>query len=152
MATPWTAALHRRIVTAVKEARRRRGLSAHELSDKTRALGFPVSRSQIANYESGRRRSLDVAELLVLACALDVPALSLLFPDDPDKMVEFVPGKTMTTSGAVAEFTGDPNSHGPHVRIRSMIEELESLITTASSGRGRLSAHTSKLGGFDAEE
>ena len=68
-------------------------MSAQELADETERLGYPVSRSQIANYESGRKQGLDVAEFLILAAALDIPPALLLFPTFPDDTVEVLPGQ-----------------------------------------------------------
>lgn len=41
-----------------------------------------VTRATIANWESGRKEGVDIQELAALAKALDVPALSLLYPLD----------------------------------------------------------------------
>jgi hypothetical protein len=82
-------------------------MSAHELADATARLGYPITRSQIANYESGRKQGLDVAELLVIAAALDVAPLELLFPGEADHPVERLPGQTVATSHAASWFTGN---------------------------------------------
>ena len=78
-ADEWTEGLHQRIAEAIKDARQGR-LTGQQLADDTEQLGYPITRSQIANYESGRKQSLDVAELLLLAAALGVPPVALLFP------------------------------------------------------------------------
>lgn len=62
---------------ALKAARVKKGLSARELSEAT---GGVVSRATIANWESGRKEGIDVTELVAVAKALGVPALSLLYP------------------------------------------------------------------------
>ena len=67
--------LHARIAQAIRTARQGR-LSAQQLADETERLGYGISRSQIANYESGRKKSLDVADLFVIAAALGVPPAS----------------------------------------------------------------------------
>ncbi len=72
--------MHRRIAGAIKDARDTKNMSAQQLADETKRLGYPISRSQIANYESGRKQSLDVAELLVIAAALDTAPVCLVFP------------------------------------------------------------------------
>jgi hypothetical protein len=63
--------------------------------------------AQIANLESGRKRGLDVAELLVLAAALDVPPVTLLFPGLPDADTEKLPGQTVSAVAAMLWFTGE---------------------------------------------
>jgi hypothetical protein len=82
-------------------------MSARELADATAALGYPITRSQIANYESERKQGLDVAELLVIAAALDVAPLRLLFPDKPNRPVEELPNQPVPTSDAISRFTGN---------------------------------------------
>lgn len=72
---------------ALKAARDKRGMSARELSEAT---GGVVTRATIANWESGRKEGIDVSELLAVAKALDVPALSLLYPrTEVDDIVAF---------------------------------------------------------------
>jgi transcriptional regulator with XRE-family HTH domain len=61
------------MAAAIKSARASR--SAQWLADETERLGYPISRAAIANYESGRKKGLDVAELLVLAAALNCPTV-----------------------------------------------------------------------------
>jgi transcriptional regulator with XRE-family HTH domain len=104
----WDGVLHRRIAGAIKQRRRGR-MTAQELADATARLGHPITRSQIANYESGRKQSLDVAELLIIAAALDIAPLELLFPGEPDQVVEELPGKTATTLAAANRFVGNPS-------------------------------------------
>jgi transcriptional regulator with XRE-family HTH domain len=82
-------------------------MSAQDLADETERLGYPVSRSQIANYESGRKQGLDVAELLILAAALQIPPALLLFPAFPDGKVELIPGRMVDTGRAVRWLSGN---------------------------------------------
>lgn len=103
----WAKDLHNRVGASIRQARAGRGMSAQQVADKTASLGYPVSRSQIANYESGRKQSLDIAELLVIAATLEVPPISLLFGGHPDRDVEVLPGQTMQTTAALARFSGD---------------------------------------------
>ncbi|MCV6963947.1 helix-turn-helix domain-containing protein [Mycobacterium intermedium] len=100
----WVEDLHERVAAAVRDARR--GHSAQWLADETARLGYPISRSAIANYENGRKKTLDIAELLVLAAALDVPPVMLLFPEQPDGVVEVLPGESVTSIVAAEWFSG----------------------------------------------
>ncbi len=104
----WVDDLHRRIAAAIKHARGAR--SAQWLADETERLGFPISRAAIANYESGRKKGLDVAELLTLAAAMQIPPLALIFPDLPDGPVELLPNVTTTSWDAAAWFSGEAPS------------------------------------------
>jgi len=122
----WGGALHARIARAIRTARQGR-LSAQQLADETERLGYGISRSQIANYESGRKKSLDVAELLVIAAALGVRPLRLLFPDEPDDDVEMLPGQRTSTFHATARFTGGPGHMWPGREVAELTEKLSRM-------------------------
>lgn len=87
--TLWSDGVHGRIAAAIKEARGRR--SAQWLADRTAELGHPMTRAQIANYESGRKKTLDIADLIVLAAALNTSPVNLVFPGPYDEGVELFP-------------------------------------------------------------
>lgn len=82
-------------------------MTAQQLADETERLGYPISRAQIANYESGRKQGLDVVELLILAAALRVPPVALLFGALPDGDAEALPGWHATAAEAMFWFTGE---------------------------------------------
>lgn len=70
---------------ALSQRRRALGITASELSRRTREIGYPISRGAIAKMESNSRAGkIDVMEWLVLAAALDIPPVLLLFPEYPD--------------------------------------------------------------------
>lgn len=101
----WATDLVKRVGKAVKSARR--GRSAVWLSERTAELGYKVSSTVIAKLDSGHRGSvLSVAELLILAAALDVPPILLLYPGLPDEAVEVIPGETVTSWDAHKWATG----------------------------------------------
>jgi transcriptional regulator with XRE-family HTH domain len=108
--TPWTDRTTARIGSAVAEQRRRQRMSAHQLSERTRELGLHVHRVAIAKIESGHRKGLDINELIVLAEALDVSPLSLLYPHLLDVPVEYLPGQDMSNADAILRFSGHPSS------------------------------------------
>lgn len=81
--------------------------SAQWLSDRTAELGHRVGRSRISDLETGRRKRMDITELIVLAEALEVPAVQLLFPGLPDGESEYLPGRTDTAWKALCHFTGE---------------------------------------------
>lgn len=86
--------------------------SAQWLSDRTDELGHRVSRSTISDLETGRRARLEVAELLVLAAALDVPPLLLLYPEVPDGEVEVLPGMFVSSEEAIQWACGEEQHLG----------------------------------------
>ncbi|WP_155291712.1 helix-turn-helix domain-containing protein [Rhodococcoides fascians] len=91
-AREWAAEAANRMGQAVAKVRKKRGLSALQLSTLTEDLGYPVTRGSIAKIEGGHRGGkFDVAEILVLAAALQVPPVLLLFPDFPDGQVRVLP-------------------------------------------------------------
>lgn len=101
----WAPDLVRRVGIAIKKARGTR--SANWLSDRTAALGYRISPSVIAKLDSGHRGSvLSVAELFVLAAALEVPPALLLFPSYPDGAVKLLPELEVWAWGAVDWLSG----------------------------------------------
>ncbi|BCJ70706.1 hypothetical protein CS0771_02500 [Catellatospora sp. IY07-71] len=87
----WSARVTRTVASQIKHWRERRGLSAKQLSDRTGDLGFRVPRTVIANLETGRRDAVGVAEVLILAAALDVPPTMLLTAVGREEAVEILP-------------------------------------------------------------
>ena len=81
-------------------------MSAQQLADRTRELGLHVIRSVIANLENGRRDNISVAELVILARALDVPPVLLLYPVGCEDTVEVSPGEQLPPWDALQWFTG----------------------------------------------
>lgn len=104
----WTESLHERIAQNIKDARNTAGMSAQDVADRTQKLGYGVSRDKIANYESGRKQGLDLSEFLVIAAALRVPPVTLIFSGPPDEPVQVLPGHYATTVTGLAWLCGDP--------------------------------------------
>ncbi|MFF9324007.1 hypothetical protein ACF1AY_04740 [Streptomyces sp. NPDC014776] len=67
---------------------------------------MPIKRSVLANLESGRRTTVSVSEVLVLAAALEIPPVLLLFPVGYSETHEALPGKSMQPMDAVDWFGG----------------------------------------------
>jgi hypothetical protein len=68
-------------------------MSTQKVADRCAELGFPgLTRSVITSIEMGTRESISVPEWLVLAQALEVPALLLLFPLGRVDEMEVLPG------------------------------------------------------------
>ena len=90
--TQWQTKLSENFGNALQKHRTEQGLSAAKLSELTKQAGFQVTRSTIAKMESNSRGGkLDIAELLILSAALDVPPGLLLFPGYPSRTVEITP-------------------------------------------------------------
>ena len=101
----WVTETHARIASAIKRLRDEAGMSAQQLADRTAKLGYAISRSQIANYESARKKNLDITELVVLAAALNTSPVSLIYPGPYRRSVSVLPGKVVTEFEAVQWFS-----------------------------------------------
>ncbi|MBE1551501.1 transcriptional regulator with XRE-family HTH domain [Mycobacterium sp. OAS707] len=137
---------------AVGWRRKALGLTAAELSRKTAELGFPVTRGTIAKIESNLRSGkIDVAEVLVLAAALDVPPVLLLFPQVASdggssvlpnvfttdaESVRWVSGETSTPrvyDMAAGRLDGEPSPPNDGVELIASIAFLHQALDTRSS-------------------
>ncbi|OMC02101.1 helix-turn-helix domain-containing protein [Mycolicibacterium fortuitum] len=106
-ARAWELAMTQRIGEAVTARRKALGLTAQKLEELTRNLGYPITRVAVSKIENNTRSAkFDVAELLILAAALDIPPMLLLFPDFPDGTVEVVPGVQRTSQSAADWLSG----------------------------------------------
>lgn len=107
----WAADLVKRVGAEAKRLRGRK--SAQWLSDETEALGYRISPQVIARLDSNRRAGhLEVAELVILAKALGVAPVQLLYPDLPFGLVDAIPGRAMYSITAISRFIGD-DWYGP---------------------------------------
>lgn len=95
MDQPWAAQEAAAIGRRVAQRRKALRISAQRLADRCAELGMPdITRAVIAKLEFGRRQSVSTAELAVLAAALGIPPIVLLFPVGAAASVEYLPGKT----------------------------------------------------------
>jgi transcriptional regulator with XRE-family HTH domain len=81
-------------------------MSMQQLADRTDELGMPIPQSVLANLESGRRETVSVAEVLILAAALNVAPVDLICPVGFDKAIELPAGHGMDPLIARRWFTG----------------------------------------------
>ena len=89
----WELDLAGRIGHAVTRRRKQLLLTAVGLSERTEKLGYPITRVTISKIENNARAGkVDVAELLVLAAALEIPPVLLIFPGFPDAREQVLPG------------------------------------------------------------
>lgn len=107
-AQSWEDALSERIGKAVQRRRKALGLTALALSERTKGLDYPIHRVPITKIENNKRAGkFDVAELLVLAVALEIPPALLLFPGFPDGEVEAAPDRPASVKTAREWLCGD---------------------------------------------
>lgn len=86
-------------------------MSAAALSVACHQLGHDVPRALITNLETGRKTTIPVHELVVIAQALGAPPLDLLCPAGNDP-VAYLPGTELPGDAARIEFVGQ---RAPHV-------------------------------------
>jgi transcriptional regulator with XRE-family HTH domain len=122
----WSESLCRRIGEAIKAARGGQ-ISAQQLAERTTALGFPVSRSRIANLENARKQTPNLAELIVLSEALGITPLKLLFPGAPDELVDVLPGQPVTTLDARARFVGNTDEL---MTLRDQVRKIQRAMAS----------------------
>ena len=89
MSESWPDEITARIARAIKDLRGDR--SGQWLSDRTERLGHRVSRSTISEIETGRRKSITIADLIILARALDTVPLALIYPGPYDEKISVLP-------------------------------------------------------------
>src|SRR5271168_3724930 len=108
VAKKWQKELAARTGNAVRERRKVLNLTAAGLAKRTAELGYPVSRVAIGKMENGHREGkFDLAELVVLAAALGIPPVMLIYPDLPHGQVEVLPEIDCDAADAVGWFCGD---------------------------------------------
>lgn len=93
----------------LRSFRKKRDLTAAQLAEQCTKLGLPLSRSKIANMENGRARQegVSIAEVMVLAAALEVPPVLLILPIGTDRQVELLPKLGTDPWTAYQCFVGD---------------------------------------------
>ncbi|MGF0308905.1 helix-turn-helix domain-containing protein [Rhodococcus sp. IEGM1428] len=109
MTQSWAEQLVARVAGEVRRLRGKdhSAMSAAKLADRTEEIGYGISRSVVADLETGRKKSIDVPELLVLAAALGVSPAQLVFPDLPRGKVEVLPGLDQESHDALRWFSGE---------------------------------------------
>lgn len=104
----WTGRLAASVGERVKHYRTTREprMSAQQLADATEKLGHTLTRATIAGMESGKRGTVTVADILVLAAVLDVAPVLLVFPVGTTRPVELAPDTYMDPLDAADWWSG----------------------------------------------
>ncbi|MET0520830.1 MAG: helix-turn-helix transcriptional regulator [Jiangellaceae bacterium] len=110
------------LAAQVRTYRKRRNLTLNQLAELCEKLGAPqLNFSALANIERGataeskrRPREVNVDELMVLARALQVPPVLLLFGVGLTPEVEVTPGLTLDTWEATKWWNGEAYLSGDH--------------------------------------
>lgn len=112
----WAASWSHRVGRAIAHHRKAAGLTAQQLSERCAELGYPISRSAIAGMESARKDAIIVAEVQVIARAIGVTPLRLLFPLGREQTTEALPGADLPTWLEIRWWQGE---HGQPYRLPS---------------------------------
>lgn len=111
MSDSWPDEVTTRIASEIKRLRVEvLDVSGQWLSDRTHELGHRVSRSTISEIESGRRKSITIADLVILAAALDTVPIALIYPGPYSQDVRALPKLQVPQIWAVRWFSGDLKS------------------------------------------
>lgn len=154
----WPERYTKTVAAEVRRYREQRGLSAQQFADACTAVGVPMKRSVIANFENGRRASVGVDELLAFARVLDIPPIYLMVPVGRVEWVEMQPGMesdpyrvAMWISGEVP-FSDDADASWPPPlpKFRRIMRELK-VLRDAIEGIERAEQRYAEIG-MTAEE
>jgi len=125
--TPWTSGLMQSIAAAIRHHRMRQEITVQALADKCASFGLPISRTTLTKLEHGRREGISVPELLVIAAALEVAPLELVFPSSTQQLSEMLPGQIVLPEHAARWFAGAVS--GPMLgQIQAQAERLLLLV------------------------
>lgn len=130
----WPTRVSRTIAGEVRRHRIGQGMSAQQLADACEKLGAPVPRTVISNLENGRRGSVTVADVMVLAAALGVPPAALVFPVGYVDEVEHLPGQAAPPLVAADWWHGEPAPASSPLALLRRHRELEARIRSLYRG------------------
>ena len=102
----WGQEISAQVGLQVRKYRSELDLSAQNLANRTAQLGYEVKRSVIAEMENGKRNTVSVADVFVLARALAVPPIALLLPIETAETVALLPNKRTDAWTAFDWITG----------------------------------------------
>lgn len=83
------------------------GITAQALAERCQGLGLQIDRTVIAKLEKGTRQTITIGEVIVLARALGVPPVALMFELGVEEQTEIIPDLRADTWDAVKWFTGE---------------------------------------------
>lgn len=128
--------LSKQIGIAVKAACDAKGISAVELSDRCAEMGHPIHGTALSKIE--------LAELLTLAAAFDVPLITLPHPAVPNGEVEVLPGRWSERWTAAQWFAAQ-------VDVQQVPGRLARIVSAAGSPQVELFSAISAGGQTDVD-
>ena len=132
----WQEQTNDRIRHAFIRYRQAANLRVQDVADRTTKIGLPMTRDVLTNFERGRKRALDIPELIVLATALEVEPISLIFPGiDTNAEVEYLPEDLQKTWSALSLFAGLSEDQDGPIRVSQDAKiQWEEAIDAARQG------------------
>jgi len=128
----WADRVQANVAGEVRRRRKEMGWSAQDLADQCEQLGHPIPRNVIANMESGRRASLPLVDVMVLAAALETYPVCLIFPVGYVERTQELPFQGLVpTWDALRRFTGDEDMPLYDAGLVPDFEAHASLVRTA---------------------
>jgi transcriptional regulator with XRE-family HTH domain len=103
----WSVRVAHGIGERVAHHRKRADLTAAMLSARCAERGLPLDRNVITKIERGHRNSVTVDEVMVLAAALDIAPVLLLFGVGTETESEPLPGEVREPFRAAQWFAGE---------------------------------------------
>jgi len=128
----WEDRVKANVAGEVRRRRKEMGWSAQDLADACEQLGHPIPRNVIANMESGRRASLPLVDVMVLAAALETYPVCLIFPVGYVERTQELPFQDLVpTWDALRRFTGDEDVPLHDAGLIPDFEVHDNLVRTA---------------------
>jgi hypothetical protein len=140
MTDDWAQAMTNRIAAQIRELRGKR--SVQWLEGRTIELGSRVSRSTISELETGQRKTITLADVIVLAAALEVPVIDLIYPGTWNTAVNLLPGVRVSKAEAAEKFGG---SRQLNDRLVAMVEQLSKTVALSADEIKNLRAQITQL-------
>ncbi|WP_091465372.1 helix-turn-helix domain-containing protein [Paenarthrobacter nitroguajacolicus] len=155
----WASSVSARVGKNIQKARKEASMSAQDLSNGCEEAGYLIPRSTIANIESGRKETVSLQELTVIAYVLGVPPLMLIFyPYDAAEVVQAVPGRDQLAVDAAENFAFSRHGESPLgelgekvMMLRGMEESAINMLSLSEGVRSGRSGLPGQLAGLDDE-
>ncbi|MEW2303807.1 helix-turn-helix transcriptional regulator [Streptomyces sp. NPDC006655] len=144
----WADRIKANVAGEVRRRRKEMGWSAQDLAEQCERLGHPIPRNVIANMESGRRATLPLVDVMVLAAALETYPVCLIFPVGYVEQTQELPFQDLIpTWDALRRFTGEQEVPMCDAGLVPDFELHASLVRTALAAldeeeRARFAAKT----------
>jgi len=111
----WAERLTQSVVQEIRRRRDAKGWTVARLAERCSELGYPIKRTTFSNLEGGLRKSIGLAELVVIAAALELPPALLAVPLGQAETVEVLPGQEVGQWTAFKWFCGQSGPGREHL-------------------------------------